>query len=161
MEINARADFAAPTGAVFTMLTTEEYLRRVSAAAEATEAEESVSGAVTRTRRALPAPEPLHAVTGRTVTVTQVIDWGAPDQSGTHRGRIRITVEGQPARMEGTADLVPTPSGTTVRIRGDFEVKLPLFGRKVEQLCAPMISDAIGVEQSVGTQWLAEHPEGR
>lgn len=161
MQINASADFAAPTTAVFTMLTTAEYLRRVSDAARAAEAEETVTGTVTRTRRALPAPEPLQAVTGPTVTVTQVIDWGTPDAAGAHRGRIRITVEGQPARMEGTARLVPTPSGSRVQISGEFEVKLPLFGRKVEELCAPMITDAIGVEQTVGAGWLAEYPQGR
>ena len=57
--------------------------------------------------RVMPAtvPDYVRKFVGDTITVRQIEDWSAPDGQGARRAEIRLSIQGQPATMTGTAQL--------------------------------------------------------
>src|SRR5947208_15991103 len=64
-------------------------------------------GARVEVERVLPAavPDFIRRLVGETITVRQVEDWSAADGRGARRAELRLSIQGQPASMVGTAEL--------------------------------------------------------
>lgn len=157
MDISTTADFAADPVAVFSMLTDRAYLEEVARASGATRQQVSVVDQTTRSEYDLPNPPELAKFAGSTLTVIQEIAWGPATDDGSRTGTLSLKVPGQPVSMPGTVTLAPGGRGTQVKVDGDLTVKIPLLGKKLEKAAAPAILEGIGMQQTVGDKWLAEH----
>ncbi|MGD7706634.1 DUF2505 domain-containing protein [Microlunatus sp. Y2014] len=155
MDISSRAEFAADPARVFEMLTTKEFLDEVCVAGHAREYECSVSGSTTTSRRVLPAPDSASKFTGPTLTVVEEITWGDARPDGGRTGQVKLTVPGQPVNLSGTVELAPGGPGSTIDLKADLKVNIPLLGKKLEQSAAPAILAGFDVQQQVGQRWLA------
>lgn len=154
MEICAQAQFAAGPETVYQMLTDHGYLEEVCIAGHAVTYEVQVNDNRTVSRRGLPAPDLLRAFTGPTLTIIEDITWGSAADDGSRRGDLRLTVEGQPAKMLGTVDLSPTSTGAQISVHGDLKVAIPLVGKSIEKSAAPSVLSGIAVQERVGREWL-------
>lgn len=156
MDIKAHVDFDADPQATFEMLTTKEFLEEVCRRSEASSHTVVVDGNTTRTTRELPAPEMAQKITGATLTIEEEVVWSEAADDGSRTGDITVKVSGQPAKMSGTSKLAPGGPGTVVDVTGDFKVNVPLVGKKIEKMAAPMLVEGIELQGVVGRKWLAE-----
>lgn len=156
MEIHASNDFAATTEEVFAMLTDPDFLSRVCLASEPLEHAVEVAGSITRTRRVMPTPSVAQALAGPRMTVIDEISWQHPSgNDGARVGRTLVTVEGLPAQLLGTVRLTTGGRGTLLSYLGDLEVKVPLLGPSLARQAAPLLLEALELQQQVGDEYLA------
>ncbi|MEV4128271.1 DUF2505 domain-containing protein [Nocardia sp. NPDC049707] len=66
-------------------------------------------------------------------------------------------VEGAPAEVRGTIALTADGSGSVVQAKGTIEVKIPLFGGKIETAIAERLTELLANEEEFTNNWLAEH----
>ena len=60
------------------------------------------------------------------------------------------------ALLAGAAQaLRPGGRGTLVDFTGDFSIKVPFLGGKLEAQAAPALLEGFAVQQKVGDEWLA------
>lgn len=155
MEIHARNDFAASPDHVFAMLTDRVFLTAVCLASKPQSHEVSVEGALTRTRRVMPAPSAVAKLTGPTLAIIDEIQW-QPASAEIRSGTARIMVEGLPAGLVGTVQLSPGGRGTILDYRGELTVSVPLIGPGLAKQAAPLLLEALDLQQRVGDEYLAE-----
>lgn len=155
MEIHARNDFAASPDQVFEMLTDRVFLTAVCLASEPQAHQVSVEGALTRTRRVMPAPSAVAKLTGPTLAIIDEIQWDPPT-TDSRTGAARITVEGLPAGLVGTVQLSPGGRGTILDYRGELTVSVPLIGPGLAKQAAPLLLDALALQQRVGDEYLTD-----
>jgi hypothetical protein len=83
----------------------------------------------------------------------------APIRDGQATATVKLTIEGAPANLHGSATLVPANSGTGSRL--DFsatvEVNIPLVGGKIENFIGSQLVDLLVAEQRFTTLWIAEN----
>lgn len=156
MQLTAQQDFAAQPTEVAAMLTDRAFLEKVCVASEARTHSVTVNGAHTTVSRTLPAPSSITKFTGSTITIVEDLVWSEAAPDGSRTAKFTLTVPGLPVEMLGTARLAPGGTGTRVDYSGDLSVNIPFVGKKLEQSAAPAVLDGIGLEQRVGTEWLAE-----
>jgi hypothetical protein len=106
--------------------------------------------------RVMPAtvPDYVRKFVGDSITVRQVEDWPAPDGRGGRRAEIRLSIQGQPASMTGTAQLSPDGDGCVEQFTGEVKVAIPLLGRKIEPEIVKVIEAALRIEQQVAEEWV-------
>lgn len=156
MDIHARNDFAASGEHVWAMLTDSDFLTAVCQASEPLEFTVSVDGAHTQTRRVMTTPPQAASVAGPTVTIVDQITW-EPDSPFPREGAALITVEGLPARVVGTVTLETGGRGTVLNYSGELHVDVPLIGPMLAKKSAPLLLDALRLQQRVGDEYLASH----
>ena len=102
-------------------------------------------GATVTILRTQPAevPDFIKKMTGSSVTVEQVEQWGAPDAKGERKAKIKVSVSGQPAGMQGTMTLAANGKGAKLTVAGDVKVKVPFVGKKIEPLIAKAVTAAV------------------
>jgi hypothetical protein len=112
-------------------------------------------GARVEVGRVMPAavPDFVQRFVGDTISVRQVEDWSAPDGRGARRAQIRLTIQGQPASMVGTAELTPDGTGSSELVTGEVKVAIPLIGRRIEPEIVKVIEAALRIEQRVAEEW--------
>ncbi len=155
MEIHATNDFAATVDDVFAMLTDRVFLRAVCLASEPLDHEVSVDGLRTRTRRVMPTPSVVGRLTGPTMAVIDEIAWDAPPVSGATAGTAHITVEGLPAELVGKVRLVGGGKGAVLTYTGELTVRVPVLGSSLARQAAPLLLEALEIQQRVGDEFLA------
>ncbi|ASF11315.1 hypothetical protein NBRGN_113_00340 [Nocardia brasiliensis NBRC 14402] len=69
----------------------------------------------------------------------------------------QATVEGAPAEVRGTIALVDDGAGSTAAANGTIEVKIPLFGGKIENAIAEHLTEVLKNEEEFTNTWLASH----
>lgn len=155
MRIHAINDFAADVPTVFGMLTDPVFLRATCLASEPLEHSVSVEGLVTRTRRVMPTPSVVARLAGPTMAVVDQITWQPDDGTGRRAGDALITVEGLPARLVGTVRLEPGGRGAVLDYDGELTVDVPFLGPSLAKQAAPLLLEALEIQQRVGDQLLA------
>ena len=158
MQLTAQQDFAAQPSQVAAMLIDRAFLEKVCIASEAEKHSVIVDGPHTTVTRTLPAPSAVTKFTGSTITIQEDLVWSPPAADGSRTASFTLTVPGLPVEMLGTARLEAGGKGTRVDYSGDLVVNIPFVGKKLEQSAAPAVLDGIGLQQRVGTDWLAEKP---
>lgn len=157
MEISSRNEFAATPDAVATMLTSKDFLEAVCAASGAVSHDVTVDGTHTVARRVLDAPEQAQRFTGAQITIIEDVHWSAPAADGSRTGTLELEVPKLPVQMGGTASLKPGGKGTIVEYHGDLKINIPFLGKKLEAQAAPVVAEALGIQQRIGDDWLAQH----
>ncbi|WP_433758648.1 DUF2505 domain-containing protein [Nocardia sp. CA-135398] len=66
-------------------------------------------------------------------------------------------VEGAPAEVRGSIELTADGSGSVAETEGTIEVKIPLFGGKIEAAIAERLTELLTNEEEFTNNWLAEH----
>lgn len=154
MHIHARNDFAAPPARVFAMLTDRVFLTAVCVASNPLSHEVSVEADTTRTRRVMRSPSAVAKLAGDSLAIIDQIQWQAP-VDGVYQGNATITVEGLPAGLIGTVQLAPGGKGTVLEYQGELTVSVPLIGPGLAKQAAPLLLEALDLQQQVGDQYLA------
>jgi hypothetical protein len=112
-----------------------------------------------RTKRKLPTigfPALIRKIVPAGVTSTETITWEPPAADGTRTGRLHVNFHGAPARMHGTIRIEPLPTGfARVVVDAEFAALVPLVGKQVEKLAAPIILGVIDAEEQTGKAWAA------
>lgn len=156
MQLTAQQDFAAQPSQVAAMLTDRAFLEQVCLASEAQKHSVTVDGGHTTVSRTLPAPSSITKFTGSTITIVEDLVWSPAAADGSRTATFTLTVPGLPVEMLGSVRLAAGGSGTRVDYSGDLSVNIPFIGKKLEQSAAPAVLDGIGLQQRVGTDWLAK-----
>ncbi|WP_280401382.1 DUF2505 domain-containing protein [Nocardia carnea] len=74
--------------------------------------------------------------------------------SGT-TGSFEARVEGAPAEVRGTILATDEPTGAVAEISGSIEVKVPLFGRKIEEAIGERLTELLAEETEFTNEWIA------
>ncbi|WP_306363139.1 DUF2505 domain-containing protein [Nocardia sp. CC227C] len=72
-------------------------------------------------------------------------------------GTFTARVDGAPAEVNGTLTLSADGTGSTYVVDGNIEVKIPLFGRKIEAAIQENLSDLLVREAEFTDNWLSSH----
>lgn len=155
MQISSRLDFEADPKTVYEMMTDKGWLTELVSRTGATSHTIDVAGPTTRIDMALPAPSEVSKFVGSALNLQQVIEWGPAAADGSREGTLAITVPGLPVTMDGRAEMRPGGRGTVVDYSGDFQVRIPLMGKKIEQQASPYVKQAIDAQQEAGDDWIA------
>jgi hypothetical protein len=157
MHFHTQHHYDADTNRVYGMLTDPAFLDSLFAAADGLPHQVSVDGGHTVLRAQAPAPQQITRFTGPTLSVTLDIAWGAADASGRRSGPVSVSVAKVPASLIGTATIAADTSGSTVTYDGEFTVRIPLVGAKLERTAAPYLTQGLDAQQDLGRAWLASH----
>ncbi|NUS92800.1 MAG: DUF2505 domain-containing protein [Nocardia sp.] len=71
-------------------------------------------------------------------------------------GSFEARVEGAPAEVRGTITATDEPTGAVAEISGTIEVKVPLFGRKIEEAIGERLTELLAEETEFTNTWIAE-----
>ncbi|WP_327110447.1 DUF2505 domain-containing protein [Nocardia sp. NBC_01730] len=96
-------------------------------------------------------PAAITAVRPGDLIIPRVEHWTG--DSATFEAR----VEGAPAEVRGTITLAADGSGATATTDGTIEVKIPLFGGKIENAIAEHLTELLKNEEEFTGNWLASH----
>ncbi|MBF6218722.1 DUF2505 domain-containing protein [Nocardia abscessus] len=96
-------------------------------------------------------PPAITAVRPGDLTIPRVEDW-----TGDH-ATFEARVDGAPAEVRGTITLTADGSGTVATTDGTIEVKIPLFGSKIEKAIAEHLTELLKNEAEFTVNWLASH----
>jgi hypothetical protein len=67
------------------------------------------------------------------------------------------SVDGAPAEVRGTITLTADGAGAVGQATGTIEVKIPLFGGKIEAAIAERLTELLASEEEFTNTWLAAH----
>ncbi len=102
-------------------------------------------------------PDFIKKFVGDSLSIRQVEEWGPPDAQGTRTAKVRLTIKGQPASMDGTAVLAADGTGSREVVSGEVKVAIPLLGRKIEPEIVKVVEAALRIEQRVGNEWVQQN----
>lgn len=86
--------------------------------------------------------------------ITRTESWGAL-QGDRAAGSFSAQVEGAPGQVRGTMTLTAHGDGSLLVMEGEVEVKLPLFGSKVEAVIAGQVLELVDAEEDFTGRWTA------
>ncbi|WP_054815934.1 DUF2505 domain-containing protein [Nocardia arizonensis] len=66
-------------------------------------------------------------------------------------------VEGAPAEIRGTVELTGDATSATATVAGTIEVKVPLFGGKIEAAIRERLTELLGNEEEFTNTWLTDN----
>jgi len=161
MQLTTRHSYDATPAAVWAMFIDPAFRDDVCQATGATTwtvdiAADDGGGTVTVTRTMTTAGSPaVRKVVGDTVTVVQTETWGAPNGSGVRRAEVLLDVVGKPAAMRATSELSAAGTGAVMAVEGALEVRVPLFGGRLEQELAKAVRAGLATEHEVGRRYLS------
>lgn len=155
MNIDTRAEFAAPPDKVFAMLTDKAFREQVCVQSQARKHEVIIEGNNVKTSRDLPAPAQARPFTGDTLTVVEDVVWAEAGGDGSRTAAVTLTVPGQPVSFNGRYQLAPGGPGSTLTFTGELKVNVPLLGRKLEEAAAPALMAEFSTQEKVAVDWLA------
>jgi hypothetical protein len=96
-------------------------------------------------------PAAITAVRPGDLIIPRVENWSG--DAATFEAR----VEGAPAEVRGNIALAADGSGTVATVTGSIEVKIPLFGGKIETAIAERLTELLASEEEFTNNWLASH----
>ncbi|MDR0848821.1 MAG: DUF2505 domain-containing protein [Propionibacteriaceae bacterium] len=144
--------FVASPEKVSAMLVNPDFAKFVGVEVGATGFEATqVEGGLT-SRYQISTPRKASGILGPDLIVDETVTWESPTQ-----GRLLLTVEGVPAKVDGALSLSPSPTGCTAMYDADFKVKIPIIGKKIEQLAGEYLTKIVAACETVGNRWLTSH----
>ncbi|WP_028477142.1 DUF2505 domain-containing protein [Nocardia sp. CNY236] len=151
------AHYSHPHAAVLSAFADDRYWKdRVAAVGGPDARLESITSDGDRLRvelvQAIPAeqlPAAITAVRPGDLVISRVEQWDA------NTGAFQARVEGAPAEVRGTLTLAGDATSATVTADGTIEVKVPLFGGKIEKAIAEHLTELLKREAEFTADWLA------
>lgn len=157
MRLHETADYPGATPEqVFAIIGDDEFradvCEKMHAIAYEVTVDDDGEGVRIQIDRTMPAdmPDFIKKLTGETVEVRQVEEWGPAAADGSRTGTVRLTIKSQPASMDGTTAIRATSEGSELVVDGDLKVKIPLIGRRIEPEIAKAVIAALRVESEEG-----------
>ncbi|WP_406233727.1 DUF2505 domain-containing protein [Nocardia sp. NBC_01009] len=95
-------------------------------------------------------PAAITAVRPGDLIIPRVENWSG--DTATFEAR----VDGAPAEVRGAISLVSDGSGSVATVTGSIEVKIPLFGGKIEAAIAERLTELFASEEEFTNNWLAQ-----
>ncbi|MFX0579756.1 DUF2505 domain-containing protein [Nocardia nepalensis] len=95
-------------------------------------------------------PPAITAVRPGDLIIPRTESWSGDSATFTAR------VEGAPAEVRGTITLSADGSGSAAQTDGTIEVKIPLFGGKIEAAIAERLTELLASEEEFTNNWLAK-----
>jgi len=158
MHFRIQHRYDAAPARVFAMLIDPEFLDSMFTGPQDLPHKISVTGAHTVLRVDSPAPRQVKRYVGDTLHVTMDLNWSDQTEAdGSRSGPFRVTVLRTPTGVNGTATIAPDGDGTTVTYDGEFTVRVPVLGTKMEKMASPQVTRVLDVQQEAGRAWLAAH----
>ncbi|WP_405160399.1 DUF2505 domain-containing protein [Nocardia sp. NBC_01499] len=96
-------------------------------------------------------PAAITAVRPGDLIIPRVENWTGDSAT------FQATVEGAPAEVRGTITLTDEGAGSTGAANGTIEVKIPLFGGKIESAIAEHLTEVLKNEEEFTNTWLDTH----
>ena len=155
MQIKARNDFAADASVTHAMLTDPAFLTEVCVASGDVSYRVDAVAEHSAVERQMVTPSAVKKFLGDTLTLLQDVRWHQPSADGSRTGTLELTVQGMPAEAQVAIDLRPGGRGTVVSFDGDFTIKVPFVGAKLESQAAPALLAGFEVQQQVGDRWIS------
>lgn len=87
---------------------------------------------------------------GDSIDVTETEEWLPAADSGRRTARLNVSIQGQPARVQGTIILDAVDGGVREVISGEVKVSIPFIGKAIEPEIAKGISAALKTEEQLG-----------
>ncbi len=78
-----------------------------------------------------------------------------PASRGEVHGEFTISARGGPSSGSGTMVLAPVAAGSSLRIRGTVEVRIPVVGGRIERYVAELITKEVPQMQRFTAKWIA------
>ncbi len=123
-------DSGAPNAEVMTVDSTEDGVRIV-------------------TRQSIPAsvlPSMVASMLQGDPATERIEDWHFDGEA--YVAQFSVTVKGAPASIKGTMTLAPAGAGSTLVVKGEAVVQIPLFGSKIEAVIADQIGTLLAIEET-------------
>jgi carbon monoxide dehydrogenase subunit G len=156
MQITSTLTFAAPPETVAAMLVNPAFYEHVAAEIHAQTVASTPVDQGLSTVFTVKTPEVAKRILGATMTVTQTVTWQPATPPS--EGDMTLKVAGVPAAAEGPLTLSPSDGGSSMTYNADFNVRIPLVGKKIEQMAQSNITRIMGAFETVGNAWLATSP---
>ncbi len=90
------------------------------------------------------------------LVIERTESWG-PLGGNRAQGKFGATVEGAPAVISGTTLLEGDETSATMSLSGTTEVKVPIFGGKIEAMISEQVLSLIDAEHDFTGNWIAEN----
>ena len=101
------------------------------------------------TRQSIPAsvlPSMVASMISGDPATERTEDWKVEGDS--YVAQFSVVVKGAPATIKGTMTLAPADSGSTLAVKGEAAVPIPLFGGKIEAVIAQQIGLLLASEET-------------
>ena len=164
--IDYRSTLAFPAEKVFATMTDEEYLRARlrelgGPGSELLEHEATPESARYKLKQGL-SEKDLPPIVGKVMQgdlAIQRTETLRKSVEGAYGGDVDVAISGVPASASGTMRLAGngTGTGSEFEVRADVEVKVPLFGGKIEEIVAGQVRRLLEAETAFTARWLASH----
>lgn len=103
-------------------------------------------------------PKVIANAVGSLLEITEIQTWPISlDSSQLASGKIEIRVNGKPAKLNATATLSPSRSGSRITFSGTLKVDIPIIGGQIENFIIKYIVDAFREIETGGNEWLKEN----
>ena len=153
------AHYSHPIAAVREALRTERYWTDRIAAVGGPDARfvslsvdgERVRVEVVQTIPADALPPAVTSVRPGDLVIPRVETW-----AGT-TGSFEARVQDAPAEVTGTITATEESGGAVAEISGTIEVKVPLFGRKIEEVIGERLTELLAEETEFTNRWIGEN----
>ncbi|RVW01403.1 DUF2505 domain-containing protein [Rhodococcus xishaensis] len=76
-------------------------------------------------------------------------------QGARAEGTFSAKVDGTPGQLRGTMSLTTDGNGSLLVMEGEVEVKLPVFGSKIESVIAGQVIELLDAEKDFTARWTA------
>jgi hypothetical protein len=159
MKISEELHLPATPDAVVAMYTDPAYAQARRQALKAVSADADVAGSVeatftvsTRIEMSTDGvPDVAKALVGKSLTITEVQEWGKAAADGSRRGTMALDVAGTPARLDAALTLdADGDAASIVRITGDMVAKIP----RLEKAALPYVSRVLRAEERAAATYL-------
>lgn len=159
MQISQTMKFDADPTTVYDMLTDTDWLGAVAKRAEAQDHTATSQNDQTVLKLRIPTPDRVPTQVQRFIgdsmglQVTQ--KWNPANEAGERTGTFLVTVDGfSAASASGNIALRKTPIGSEVVYTGDFNINIPIVGKKLESQAAPYVTRVFNYQEAAGKEWL-------
>lgn len=96
-------------------------------------------------------PPAITAVRPGDLIIPRVETWSGNDAT------FDVRVEGAPATISGTVTLTGDATSAVATVTGTIEVKVPLFGGKIESAISERLTELLQSEEEFTNTWLAQN----
>ena len=159
--IEHSARYSKNVDAVHAAFTSEQYwkdrIAEIGGPGAALAGTESANG-TTRINltQAIPAenlPSIVTSVRPGDLVITRTESWG-PVTDGAIDGTFAAEVQGTPAKIDGKVTVRNDGAGSAAAVEGEVEVKIPLFGGKIEGAIVEQLEKLLDSEDEFTQRWL-------
>lgn len=162
MQIDAAMSYNAAPDAVFAVIVDPRFQDAkcvaTGALSHSVDVAEDGPRVVVTTERQLPAdglPDFLRPYVKDGIRIRERLSWAPPTSNGERVADLAIEFLGQPMTLRGTRTLRPDGVGSAEVVTAELTAKLPLLGGMIEKAAAPVVLDAVRVEEKLAREWLS------